>query len=358
VTLHAPPDSMLGLLVTGARQGPPWLRITVSPRLARFLIAAGARPVPSADSMTATFRATDSAREPLQPDIPPGRPEPPADRGPADKERALAAQLAQDLRDVLAALPERLQPPAEVRRTGALLQVTLSAELAGPEPGVRLSLTVRDAHPPPGAPQSRMASLAGLPLLVSGPGQLAQIIRLDEQGQAAIQADPQAPIRIRLPRTRAAGGVMLAQIPPAGTELPSGVGVASSRRRYMRQETDVDHGLFTVTFFEEESGELRAAARSSGDAHLGWLVLLADTRRGDKDAREFVIPLAQLDPAGRASGSLILGQPRPGVSWFVSLTLISDITGISDPVLQRSLEAAGDPATREYLRRALGRPAR
>lgn len=40
-------DSVLGRVVKAARTGEPWLRLTVSPRVARFLIAAGARAAPT-----------------------------------------------------------------------------------------------------------------------------------------------------------------------------------------------------------------------------------------------------------------------------------------------------------------------
>ncbi|MET8142713.1 hypothetical protein ABZU32_20605 [Sphaerisporangium sp. NPDC005288] len=55
-------DSLLGKLARAAAPGQPWLRVTVSPWLARLLVAAGARR--TADSMTVNFiadRATPAA---------------------------------------------------------------------------------------------------------------------------------------------------------------------------------------------------------------------------------------------------------------------------------------------------------
>ncbi|GII34156.1 hypothetical protein [Planotetraspora mira] len=51
--LRVRPDSLLGRLARGNRPK-PWLRITVSPRWARLLVAAGAQPA-STDTMTVTF---------------------------------------------------------------------------------------------------------------------------------------------------------------------------------------------------------------------------------------------------------------------------------------------------------------
>src|SRR5690606_276571 len=48
-------DRLLGRLALGARQRRPWLRITLSPRWARWLQAAGAQP---AESSTSSFRST------------------------------------------------------------------------------------------------------------------------------------------------------------------------------------------------------------------------------------------------------------------------------------------------------------
>ena len=53
--MTARPERMIGRLARAARSDKPVLRITVAPRLARFLVAAGARPAPSRDIMTVEF---------------------------------------------------------------------------------------------------------------------------------------------------------------------------------------------------------------------------------------------------------------------------------------------------------------
>lgn len=50
------PDSALSRLVQAARADKPLLRLTLPSRLARFLVAAGARPAPAADSMTMSYK--------------------------------------------------------------------------------------------------------------------------------------------------------------------------------------------------------------------------------------------------------------------------------------------------------------
>lgn len=52
--------SVLGRLAEAARSGKPLFRIAAPPALARFLIAAGARPAPDADTMTVSY--ADPAR--------------------------------------------------------------------------------------------------------------------------------------------------------------------------------------------------------------------------------------------------------------------------------------------------------
>jgi hypothetical protein len=49
-------DSPLGRAVLASRSRPPLLRIALSPRLARFLIAAGAQPAPVDESMSVEFK--------------------------------------------------------------------------------------------------------------------------------------------------------------------------------------------------------------------------------------------------------------------------------------------------------------
>src|SRR5580692_4029801 len=51
-------DSALGRIVQAARPGPPLVKLTVSPRLARVLTAAGARSAMTNDSMTVYFAPT------------------------------------------------------------------------------------------------------------------------------------------------------------------------------------------------------------------------------------------------------------------------------------------------------------
>jgi hypothetical protein len=62
------PDSPLGRAVLASRSRPPLIRITLPPRLARFLVAAGARPAPVDDSMSVEFKPGQG-----QPDPTPGQ---------------------------------------------------------------------------------------------------------------------------------------------------------------------------------------------------------------------------------------------------------------------------------------------
>jgi len=55
--LQAPADSLLGRLALVAQPGRPWLRVTVSARWARILIAAGAKAAPTVDTTVVTFRS-------------------------------------------------------------------------------------------------------------------------------------------------------------------------------------------------------------------------------------------------------------------------------------------------------------
>jgi hypothetical protein len=48
------PDSFLGRLVQAARADMPVIRVSAPPGIAKFLVAAGARPAPVGDSMTVT----------------------------------------------------------------------------------------------------------------------------------------------------------------------------------------------------------------------------------------------------------------------------------------------------------------
>src|SRR5690348_9597857 len=53
-------DSFLGRLALAARPGRPWFRITAPPRVARFLVAAGAQAAPASDAMKVTYSSGDS----------------------------------------------------------------------------------------------------------------------------------------------------------------------------------------------------------------------------------------------------------------------------------------------------------
>lgn len=59
--MRRPSDRLLSRIASAARPGPPLLRITVSPRWARLLIAAGARRSPLPGHMTAPVSDTDDA---------------------------------------------------------------------------------------------------------------------------------------------------------------------------------------------------------------------------------------------------------------------------------------------------------
>jgi hypothetical protein len=262
--------------------------------------------------------------------------------------------LISDLRNVLAALPDRLPTPGEVTREGEFLRVRLSAELVDSVPGLRLSLSVGSASGFLGTQGSGLAGLRGIPLLISEPGRTAQLFRLVD-GEATVLMSPDDAYRIRVPRTVDAGGLVLAEAAQTGPVLPADVAVAGSRRRYVRQEIHVEPGSFTITFFEDESGELRVSARGPGETSLGTFVLLAGPAGHDRGAAELVIPLAGLDAVGRATGTLNLGAAHRTSSWFVSPALIRDPGQISGPALARSAEMAGDQDARELLRRAIAR---
>lgn len=56
------PDSAIGRLARAARADGPVLRIRATPRLARFLVAAGARPAPADDIMTVGFPSREAGK--------------------------------------------------------------------------------------------------------------------------------------------------------------------------------------------------------------------------------------------------------------------------------------------------------
>lgn len=77
-------DSFAGRMVTAARDRRPWYHLTVPPRLAAFLVAAGAQRASAADSMTVSLQ-----------DIPPGRPASRTNDTAARRDLALAVLAAQ-----------------------------------------------------------------------------------------------------------------------------------------------------------------------------------------------------------------------------------------------------------------------
>jgi hypothetical protein len=64
--VKAQPDSPLALLVEAAQAGKPVLRVTLPPRWARFLIAAGARPAAQSDMMAVKHQDETGFGEPSE----------------------------------------------------------------------------------------------------------------------------------------------------------------------------------------------------------------------------------------------------------------------------------------------------
>ena len=126
-------DSFLGRAALAARPGRPFRRLTVSPRLARVLIAAGAQPAPSDDEMTVSY--PDAAEKPAR-DVPP-----PASAAPT------AAKLATAADRIEIAITETRQASAvgSGLGRGQLARRKRSSRDANPSKPIRYGLSARVA---------------------------------------------------------------------------------------------------------------------------------------------------------------------------------------------------------------------